>query len=319
MESKEYGGYIEFESYSGRMLHSNALPLNCGRNSLAYLIKVRKIKKIYLPYLICSSVIEICDRLGTSIEYYHINKELRPIFTKKLNRDEFIYIVNYYGQISNEEIFQMKSDFERIIIDNAQSYFQDPVGSVDTIYTCRKYFGVADGSFLYTDLDMNMELEEDESFDRMRFLMGRFERTAHEFFGDYVANNKIFINEPVKLMSKLTKNLLKGIDYSKIGERRRDNFEYLNERLESVNKFGLVVPYGAFMYPLYINNGSILRKELQNLNIYIPILWPNVIESCGKDSLEYNLSLNTLPLPCDQRYLIEDMKYIVEEVLRCLN
>ena len=42
---KEYGGYIEFETFHGKMLHENAVALNCGRNALAYLCKAKKLKK----------------------------------------------------------------------------------------------------------------------------------------------------------------------------------------------------------------------------------------------------------------------------------
>lgn len=41
---KEIGGYIEFETYHGSMLHSDGILLNCGRNCLAYLICARQIK-----------------------------------------------------------------------------------------------------------------------------------------------------------------------------------------------------------------------------------------------------------------------------------
>ena len=33
---KEYGGYIEFETFHGKMLHDNAVALNCGRGALEY-------------------------------------------------------------------------------------------------------------------------------------------------------------------------------------------------------------------------------------------------------------------------------------------
>ena len=31
---KEYGGYLEFETFNGNMFHKNALALNTGRNAL---------------------------------------------------------------------------------------------------------------------------------------------------------------------------------------------------------------------------------------------------------------------------------------------
>ena len=38
-----------------------------------------------------------------------------------------------------------------------------------------------------------------------------------------------------------------------------------------------------------------------------------------KDTLEYDMALNILPLPCDQRYDEEDMEYMIGEIYKCLN
>ena len=64
------------------------------------------------------------------------------------------------------------------------------------------------------------------------------------------------------------------------------------------------------MYPLLIEDGANVRKYLQERKIYISMLWPNVIETEAKDSYEYYLAQNILPIPCDQRYDSDDMKYI---------
>ena len=311
---KEYGGYIEFENYHGNMLHEEAISLNCGRSALAYLCEAKKIKKLYLPYFLCSSVPNLCDKIGVEYSYYHINEKLNPIFNQALGEDEWLYIVNFYGQLDNDYLVEWKQKCGRVIVDNAQSYFQMPVAGMDTLYTCRKYFGVADGAFLYTETELNREIPQDESFERMHFLLGRFERSANEFYSEYVANNKLFATEPVKRMSRLTENLLRGIDYASVAKRRQENFEFLNTELRKINELKLKSVYGAFMYPLLLQNGTTVRKELQKEKIYIPTLWPNVLEECPKDCLEYNYAANILPIPVDQRYRIEDMKYLVERI-----
>ena len=81
----------------------------------------------------------------------------------------WLYIVNFYGQLSNEYLKIWKQRYDRVIVDNAQSYFQMPVEGMDTLYTCRKYFGVADGAFLYSDTRLSKEIPLDESFERMHF------------------------------------------------------------------------------------------------------------------------------------------------------
>jgi hypothetical protein len=308
---KEIGGYLELDRYNGSIFHEGAVALNCGRNCLAYLIKTKKIKKLYLPYFCCDSVAQPCRKYGVEIERYHIDVDFRPVFDKVLETDEWLYIVNFYGQINNDEVKAWKKQFGRVILDNAQAYFQKPVYGVDTIYTCRKFFGVADGAFMYTQ-DRPEGLERDESFNRMRFVLGRFERTAGEFYKESADNNEFFTNEPVKLMSKLTDNFLRGIDYFAVEKRRTENFSYLHKRLRDKNKLHLTIPTGAYMYPFYCENGAMVRKSLQTKKIFIPILWPDVLDICKPDTLEYDHAMNILPLPVDQRYKIEDMEYIAK-------
>lgn len=311
---REIGGYIELDRYAGSVYHEKAIALNCGRASFEYLIRSKNITKVYLPYFCCDSVAEPCRRCNIKYEYYHINPDFRPIFNKKLKTDEWLYIVNFYGQLTVEEINKYKATYNRIIIDNAQAYFQMPVSAVDTIYTCRKFFGVSDGAFLYTDAELT-GLEQDESFERVHYILGRFERTGSEFYAESAQNNQIFETEPLKKMSKLTENLLRGIDYDSVSKRRTKNFRHLHNQLKNRNKLKLTVPNGAFMYPFYTENGAEIRKVLQSKKIYIPTLWPDVFENCRSDTLEYKYAENILPLPIDQRYNQNDMDYIIKELL----
>ncbi len=315
---KEYGGYIELETFRGNMLHEDAVALNCGRGALEYICEAKKIRKLYLPYFLCSSVPNLCKKIGVEYCYYHISKNFEPIFNQTLGEDEWLYIVNFYGQMDNNNLTIWKQKYDRVIVDNAQSYFQMPAEGTDTLYTCRKYFGVADGAFLYTDTKLDREIPKDESFNRLRFLLGRFERSANEFYDEYVMNNKLFTTEPIKRMSRLTENLLRGIDYESVAKKRQENFEFLDAELRNINELKLRSVYGAFMYPLLIQNGAAVRRKLQKERIYIPMLWPNVQEDCPTDSLEYRYAVDILPIPVDQRYGLEDMKYLVE-VINCVS
>ncbi len=309
---RELGGYIEFEKYTGQMLYEDGIKLNCGRNALSYLIKTKKIEKIWMPKFMCDSCDKVLLDNRVKVEYYSIGNDFRPIIEER--EKDWLYIVNFYAQLSNEFLSSLG---DKIIVDNAQAYFQSPIPEIDTIYTCRKFFGVPDGAILYTDKKLD-NIPQDESFERMRFLLGRFERTASEFYAEYVANNHFFANEPIKKMSKLTENLLHGIDYEKIKNIRTENFKYLHNRLELINKLEIVVPEGAFMYPLYIDNGEEIRRKLQAQKIFVPTLWPSVFNICEKNEVEYDMAMNILPLPVDQRYSIDDMEYMIKKILALL-
>ena len=310
---QEIGGYIELDTYKLPMLHSDGIKLNCGRNALAYLIETRKITKLLVPKFMCDSSDLVYKNYNIEVRRYNIDISFKPI-DLDLKDDEWLYLVNFYGQLSNDYIKGLKAKYQRVILDNAQAYFQEPIPGIDTIYTCRKFFGVADGAILYSDLLIERELEIDESFKRMNFLLGRFERTASEFYSEYAENNDIFFNEPIKRMSKLTENLLHGIDYAYVMKKRTENFSYLHEAFKNLNKLSLSIPEGAFMYPLFIDNGAEIRKKLQAKKIYIPTLWPSVYDVCKENELEYSMAKNILPLPVDQRYGKEEMDIIIEEI-----
>lgn len=313
---KEIGGYIEFEYFNGKMLHEDGIKLNCGRNALEYLIQANGIKKILMPCFMCDSCDDVLEKNDVRVRLYHIDIDFKPVLDY-LEDEEWLYVVNFYGQLSKEYLYYLKEKYPRMIVDNAQAYFDEPVPGIPSIYTCRKFFGVTDGAILYSNKTIEV-CEQDESFKRMQFLLGRFERSASEFYMDYVNNNNMFKRAGIKRMSKLTENLLHGINYDEIRKIRTENFRYLHKELSGMNKLSLVIPEGPFMYPFFVEKGNELRKALQEDKIFIPTLWPAVFNRCNENELEYSMAQNILPLPVDQRYGINEMAYVVEMINKLL-
>jgi len=309
---KEIGGYFGLEQLISNEYYKDLIPLNIGRNALLYLFKARGINKIYIPYYLDGSVSDMCSRNGYNFEYYNIDTEFMPIFNKTLADDEYLYIVNCYGQLTKRKVLNLKRQFVQIILDNTQAFFQKPVAGVDIIYICNKYFGVPDGAYLFTDTKLDEELEVDVSGGRMTHILGRYEGTASDYYSYFTRNNQSFRTEPLKYMSRLTHNILGAIDYERVRHIRNENYAYLEREFGAQNKLKLVVPDGAFAYPFYMENGIEIRKVLAQKKIYIPILWPNVLTDSpeAEASIEHDYAKNILPLPCDQRYGIEDMEYI---------
>ncbi|WP_342304739.1 hypothetical protein [Methanolobus sp. ZRKC5] len=280
-----------------------------------YILKAKKIKKIYIPYYLCDSIGFMLSNNGYEYEYYNINLDLTPIFNKELDEDEYLYIVNYFGQLENEKIIHLKKKYRNIILDNVMAFFQRPLKNIDTIYSCRKFFGVPDGAYVSTDTLLNEELDFASSKDRMKHLLGRFEGNAFEYYNDFQKTELSYKVEPLKNMSKISKNIIGAIDFNKVIQIRNDNYKYLEHSLNHINRLRCVAPNGAFAYPLYIDNGIELRKELAEMQIYIPTLWPNVLQNTPQNSVEYQYAANILPLPCDQRYCKEDIDYMYNALI----
>lgn len=317
--NKEIGGYLGLEQFINNEYYKDLIALNTGRNALLYLFKAKAKKKAYIPYYLCNSVREVLTDNGYAFECYHVDTEFNPIFDKEVKKDEVLYVVNYYGQLTDGKIRSLKNRFREIVLDNTQSFFQKPLKGIDTIYSCRKFFGVSDGAYLATDRFFNEVLEIDISKDRMRHILGRYEEDAPTYYDDYLGSEAIFKTETLKKMSKLTHNILGVIDYRKVKHIRNENYIFLENRIGTFNKLNLKIINGPFAYPFYTEKGIEIRKKLAKKKIYIPILWPNVLNNLPEDSIEYQYVAHILPLPCDQRYGFEDMEYIAEEILKCIN
>lgn len=311
---KEIGGYFQLEKLIDNEYYKNMERLNSGRNSLIYILKSKKIKKVYLPYYLCDSVSNKVIQEGYNVDYYNVDKEFNPIFNKNLGEDEYLYIVNFYGQINNEKLLEYNQKYKRIIVDNTHAFYQNPILDIDTIYSCRKFFGVPDGAYLYTNTKLNESLTIDDSKDRIKHLVGRLGGTASTFYKDFQKSDEEFETESLKKMSIFTQNILGAIDYNKVKESRNMNYNVLYESLKEINKLNLKLVDGAFSYPLLVENGEEIRKKLIENKIYISMLWPNVPKSVSEDSIEYIYSKNIIPIPCDQRYNSDDMNYIIDIV-----
>ncbi len=316
---KEIGGYFGLESHlnNGGEYYKNLIALNTARNALVYLAKAKRIEKLYIPYLLCDSVSLVCEREGIAYEYYHTDENFQPVFDRELKDNEYLYVVNLYGQLSNERISELKRQYKRIIADNIHAFFQKPVEGVDTIYSCRKFFGVPDGAYLATDCVLNEKLPLDNSDDRTRHIYGRIKDGATAHYAEFKANDASFKELPLMRMSELTHKMLSEIDYEAIRAAREENYLFLHQQLGNRNRLNLRLPEGPYAYPFYCKNGMEVKKKLAEKKIYIATLWPNVLEIGGM--VERDFAENILPLPCDQRYGIKEMMAIVEELEKCIS
>lgn len=298
----EIGGYFGFEDLHHKEYYPDLLAFNTARNALCYAIKAYNINKIFIPYYLCNCIEDAMLKNDIIFEKYHIGKDFEPIITNKLGENEWMLVVNYYGQLSPKRIEALKNKYINVVLDNTHAFFQSPIEGIPTLYSCRKFFGVADGAYLATERTINEEFETDVSKDRMKHLLGRYEGTASEYYADFKKNDAELANEPIKAMSRLTKNILGAIDYESVIKKRNLNFQFLHERLGDKNMLKLSVPHGPFAYPFYSENAVEIRKILAEKKIYIPVLWPNVVEEEGPNELEKRYAQNILPIPCDQRY-----------------
>lgn len=311
------GGYFSLELPRHEEYHKNAIRLNTGRNCLEYILRCRQYKKVYIPYYTCEVLLEPFKKTGTEYAFYHIDLNFELAEEISLKPCEALLYTNYFGlkQRYAEELVS-KYGYQ-LIIDNTQAFYAEPIGGIDTFYTCRKFFGVPDGAYLYTTERMDVELEQDVSYKRMAHLLKRIDIGAEAGYADFRMVDDGLNNLPIHTMSKLTQRLMESIDYEFSARRRRENFIVLHEALKETNCLAINLEFDAIpmIYP-YMTKKEGLRAELICKKIFVAKYWPNVLEWCQPDDFEYQLTESVVFLPIDQRYNEQDMQVIIDLVKR---
>lgn len=313
---KSRGGYFELELQTKDSFHKGAIALNTGRNALEYILTANTYTKIYLPYYACEAILEPIVKLNIAYQFYYINHALEPEFNYEDLEDyeAFLYI-NYFG-VKDPFIHTLTALVPNLIIDNVQSFYSTPLPHTHTFYSARKFFGVPDGAYLYTNTRTEISLQKALSTERMGHLLTRIDESAEEGYPMYQQNENLLQHAPIQLMSNLTTKLLASIDYKKIASIRKHNFSYLHSHLSVLNKLpfhwdGNQVPMN---YPLLSDNHQ-LRNLLLSHKIYCPIYWPNISLPNEANGIEQQLVDKLVCLPIDQRYSIDDMDYIINLIL----
>ncbi len=309
------GGYFSLELPQREEYHKDAIRLNTGRNCLEYILRVRGYKKVYVPFYTCEAVMEPINKLGIPYEFYHIDIhfEIRDYFT--LKEGEALLYTNYFG-LKQHYVEQLAEKVGScLIVDNTQAFYAKPIQGIDTFYTCRKFFGVPDGAYLYCNKGLDEEIEQDYSYDRVAHLVKRIDFSAEDGFKDFRRVDDGLDNQPIRKMSKLTQRMMQGIDYEAAAQRRRANFQILHEALGRENNLELHLEDDAvpMVYPYLVSVEGLREKLIEN-KIFVARYWPNVLDWTNKGDIEYLLAYQMQPLPIDQRYGVEEICRIIKIV-----
>jgi len=309
------GGYFGFELNNSGHYHNDALRLNTARNCFEYVLRVRRYTKVYIPYYTCEVMLEPISKLGLQYEFYQINELLEPSVLPLLKPNESFLYTNYFG-LKQRCVKNLASKYgEQLIVDNSQAFFAKPIDAIDTFYSARKFFGVADGAYLYTNKKLDVKLEQDVSCERMSHLLKRVDIAAEAGYQDFRKNDDSLCKQDIKRMSKLTDSILSGIDYKIVRQKRIQNYTFLDETLRVSNLISLdlddeTVP---MIYP-YLTSKPSLKQKLIDNKIFVATYWPNVFDWATSNMLEYELAKCLVCIPIDQRYGKEDMERILKNI-----
>jgi hypothetical protein len=308
------GGYFSLELNKKLPYHKGKklLSLNTARNCLEYILEAKDYKLVHIPYFTCEVILEPLKKLNIDYKFYSIDEKLEPIFDfhSLVESEAFLY-TNYFG-IKDSYINKLSTFGINLIIDNAQSFFSLPINGIDTFYSARKFVGVSDGAYLFTDKHIKRKLEQDQTFNRMEHLLKRLDTSAEEGYATFSENDQSLVGQPIKIMSKLTESILNSVDFEFVKSRRLANFRFLHNNLKQSNQliFNWKENQIPMVYPYWTKDLTV-KKRLQKQRIYCATYWPNIKECCNPESLEYRLMDEVVYLPIDQRYGKVEMQLII--------
>lgn len=304
---KSIGGYFELVCDKKPLYYQDGIYLNICRNALRYIIRALGIKRIHIPFFTCHVVDEAIQSEGCKILKYNLDKNLLP--EQDFPREDFIVYNNYFG-VLGQNVETLSQIYPNLIVDNAQAFYSKP-NCRAVIYSPRKFFGLPDGGILRGKDIPLLNLQIGTSTSVISHLLKRLESGAEAGYKDFVINDSKLDNYPVQSMSELTRALMGNIDYEGAKEKRLSNFAFLRQHLKTDFPILMSMDDVPLVYPLLIENGSELRNKLISNKIFCARYWPNVLDNCKDQSLEYHLAKNIVSLPIDQRYGEGDMSRII--------
>lgn len=316
-KKREIGSFIElsFKKNLEYYIGDENARLNSGRAAIYHSLRVLGCNQVYLPYYQCETVREFLIRKGIKIRYYHINLDFEPIL-EVVPTNYAVVIVNYFGIMSRERISLIAEKYKNVIIDNAQGFFLKAIDGCMNVYSPRKFIGVPDGSYVIgkNANSYTIEYEEDFSSDTSLFLLQRIEYGLEgKAYESRRLNEDRIDKSDIRHMSRLSKIILDATDYNDIISKRKENFTIARGLFDSINLLSLdnlvsteCVP---MVYPLVVEKEGLIEKLIEE-KIFQGRWWSYLLKEMNKDTIEYYLSKNLIPITIDQRYKEEDIQYM---------
>lgn len=319
MMEPEYGGYLplevsqDFKEYYSQGEDWQVSGFNSGRAAFYFAAKMKKFKRVFIPFFTCANTKDPFQYLGLEVNKYFLDSKLMPE-NVSLRSDDVLLWTNYFGNARDVDIDMVSNLYENLIIDNCHAFFARPRKGAFNCYSTRKFFGVPDGSYLVaTEPISTGNVPRDFSFDNFTHLLKQIDCGTNEGYKDNL-NNENRLDKSYLQMSNVTRTMLKSIDYQKIKLKRRRNFLAMHSILGEMNQFEINLQSETQMYYPFKSDNKQLRQLLADHKLYTPFWWRHVLDEVPASSIEFDLAINTVHLPIDQRYEIQDIEAICERV-----
>lgn len=292
-----------------------------------------RIKILWLPSTISSSLIDQLDILKIPYYFYCVDNNLFPTidFIEQTKTGDAILVQSWLGQplpenIKNALIEHKNSKKIYLIEDRSQAIYPSSHTEADvTIYAPAQIFGLPDGCILVGDGMSNQGEDIRESFDdetlwieqRQKLLTQQFELIPNN--SSEILNQAISIRNPMPAgaMSAFSKTFLKRISIDVITTRTQYNFNYLNQKLKKYSFFKQHknIDFAPAFFPLVLPDSipaPFFITALRQQGILCGRI-SNHLKEVGSLTLLMN---KIILLPCNHQVSQEDIEHVANEVLK---
>ena len=324
-------GFEKFDNRNDSFLFSS------GRAALMQILKIIKTNTktkslIYLPYYICSSVVEVCKKQKYNIRFYELDQNFlfNIDYLEKIETHSVLLTLNYFGFVNDNYIVQnIKNKRPDIttISDNVQSLQQCSKSLADFSFTSlRKHLPVPDGALLYSKgivIKPENDLPENSFFNSK--LLGSIAKYNNEkdhiYLNHFEEGEKLLANEKeITKASRFSEYTYQNYDFKKYNDIREENYFKVYE-LGSKIGLNFIFPYTKGITPLCVpillEKRNDIRKKLFKRNIFLPIHWP--LDYYNENSeLSNKMAKHELSLLIDHRYSLNEIEYQLNELKKHL-
>jgi len=288
-----------------------------ARSCFWALLQQLKPGTVWLPSYLCDSLLSAIGQ-DTRLRFYPIGEKLSPSpeLPEGIERGDLIVTIAYFGfrraQLLHQEA-RRKGAW--VLEDASQAFFLEGDGQdIDfSLHSPRKITSAPDGGLLLAHFDHSLPSPDLKDPDPIWWLKSlevlmlrrEFDKCGveNEWFTLFRAVEEDQPTGPFR-MSALTRALLSGgLDWTRMADQRRANYQTLASELRGVALFPdlgeSTVPLG---FPIRVENRDNIQRKLFGHQIFSPVHWklPEQIDRLFPVSRQ--LSEEILTLPCDHRY-----------------
>ena len=320
----EIGSFLELQLPKGRELYnqdSNIARLNTARMGIWHAFRITGCKRIWIPIYQCDSIRDVFRAKGVEMCFYHQDNNFTPTDLEALETDA-VLLVNYYGIMSSSRMEELAKPYKHVIIDCAQAFFCDPINNALTVYSCRKFVGVPDGSYVIGEDAHRFVKDYPQCYssDTAAFLLKRIEYGCEgKGYEARSLNEHRIDSEDCMQMSRLTYALMDAEDYEFNRQKRQENFAYAHNLFREINRIDPTIYMDKdtvpMVYPLVVEDDTLLQRLLAAKH-FQGHWWSYICEEQPSDCFEYWLSRYVIPITIDQRYGEKELEYLSNVVKR---